>query len=47
MALAYSYLNSRTNLGPLPQVMVKRTETIHVACFGDYIDWKWGRAFPA
>lgn len=47
MALAYSYLISRTNLAPLPHVMAKRNEAIHVARFGAYIDVRWGRAFPA
>jgi hypothetical protein len=47
MALAYYHLISRTILGPLPHVMAKRNEAIHVARFGAYIDVKWGRAFPA
>ena len=47
VAWAYSHLISRTNLGPLPRVVAKRNEAIHVARFGAYIDGTWGRAFPA
>ena len=47
MALAYSHLIYRTSLGPLPRVVAKRNEAIHVARFGAYIDGTWGRAFPA